>query len=212
MEFLAHIVGGGRIEPTQDKIQGIRDFPIPTSKKQVRSFLGMIGFYRKFIPNFAETAASLFDLTSKRSGKIVWGQDQSEAFEKLKKCISSSPVLRNADLSKSFVLQTDASDRGVSGVLLQEFSDGRHPIMFVSKKLLPREQNYSVIEKECYASKSFVIETDHCPLKWLNTMKTQNQRLLRWSLVLQEFQFLVKHISGKENVQADALSRIYCDN
>ncbi|KAL5009600.1 hypothetical protein ScPMuIL_011905 [Solemya velum] len=123
MEFLAHIVGGGRIEPTQDKIQGIRDFPIPTSKKQVRSFLGMIGFYRKFIPNFAETAASLFDLTSKRSGKIVWGQDQSEAFEKLKKCISSSPVLRNADLSKSFVMQTDASDRGVSGVLLQEFSD-----------------------------------------------------------------------------------------
>lgn len=143
----------------------------------------------------------------------------------MKKCISSSPVLRNADLSKSFVLQTDASDRGVSGVLLQEFSDGRHPIMFVSKKLLPREQNYSVIEKECYAivwavkrlqcflfGKSFVIETDHCPLKWLNTMKTQNQRLLRWSLVLQEFQFLVKHISGKENVQADALSRIYCDN
>ncbi|KAL5018852.1 hypothetical protein ScPMuIL_004574 [Solemya velum] len=134
MEFLAHIVGGGRIKPTQDKIQGIRDFPIPTSKKRVRSFLGMIGFYRKFIPNFAGTAASLFDLTSKRSGKIVWGQDQSEAFEKLKKCISSSPVLRNADLSKSFVMQTDASDRGVSGVLLQEFSDGRHPIMFVSKK------------------------------------------------------------------------------
>ena len=107
-------------------------------------------------------------------------------------------------------------------MLLQVFEGKKLPIQYLSKKLLPRERQYSTIEKECLAivravsvlreyleGREFIIETDHFPLQWLNKMKGQNQRLLRWSLLLQEFKFKIHHIKGKDNKVADSLSRMF---
>lgn len=140
----------------------------------------------------------------------------------MKICICSDSVLRSPYFSCKFILQIDASGTGPAAVLEQEFEDGRHPIMFISKKLSGAECNYAVVEKECFAiiwvvkmlrifleGKEFTVFTDHAPLQWLQRMKTTNQRLLRWSLNLQEFRFLISDIAVKKNIVADALSR--CD-
>ncbi|MCG8044622.1 MAG: RNase H-like domain-containing protein [Candidatus Thiodiazotropha endolucinida] len=221
IEFLAHIVGNGEVHPTQEKIKAIQNIPTPKTKKQVRSFIGAIGFYRRFIPHFANSSAVITDLTANgKPNKVKWTNEHQKAFDALKSALVSYPVLQNPDFSCNFILQTDACDRGIGAVLLQENSEYRHPIIFISKKLLPREQRYSTVEKECLAivrscqtlreyliGKEFSIETDHFPLQWLNKMKDQNMRLLRWSLVLQEYRFTVHHILGKNNILADMLSR-----
>jgi hypothetical protein len=224
LEFLGHIAGSGNIKPVQDKVSAIRQFPVPVTKKQIRSFLGLIGFNRKFIPQFSDISVPLTDLTKKNvPNKVKWSDTTQKAFDKLKDCICSDPVLRSPDFSKKFILQTDASGKGMGAVLEQEFDDGRHPILFISKKLSGAECNYAVVEKECFAivwavktlrnfleGKEFTINTDHAPLQWLHKMKTSNQRLLRWSLILQEFSFTISYIAGKTNIIADVLSR--CDD
>lgn len=221
LEFLGHIAGGGKIKPVQDKVSAIHEFPVPVTKKQVRSFLGLIGFYRKFIPQFSDISVPLTDLTKKNEpNKVKWSDTTQKSFDKLKECICSDSVLRSPDFSKKFILQTDASGKGLGAVLEQEFDDGRRPIMFISKKLSGAECNYAVVEKECFAivwavktlrnyleGKEFAINTDHAPLQWLQRMKTSNQRLLRWSLILQEFNYTVFYIAGKTNIVADVLSR-----
>ena len=157
----------------------------------------------------------------KHLNKVVWEPMHEDAFDKLKATLTTAPVLSCPDFSKSFLLRTDASERGVGAVLEQGFEDGRHPILFISKKFTLAESKYAVIEKECYGivwavkslrmyleGKEFVLEMDHAPLQWLHRMKNSNQRLLRWSLTLQEFRFQISYISGKMNVVADMLSRM----
>lgn len=152
--------------------------------------------------------------------RVRWTQIHQSAFNDLKSALMAYPILQNPDFSQDFILQTDACDRGFGAVLLQSDGRSRHPVIFISKKLLPREQRYSTVEKECLAivrscqslreyllGREFSIEIDHFPLQWLNKMKDQNMRLLRWSLTLQEYRFTVRHISGKTNVLADMLSR-----
>ena len=182
IEFLAHIVGKGEVRPLQEKVEVINNIPPPKTKKQIRSFIGMIGFYRKFIPHFAEISACLTDLTKKNlPNKVSCLPEHQKAFNCLKQALVSYPVLQNPDFSKQFVLQTDACDRGTGAVLLQSDGTDLHPIVFISIKLLPREQRYIIVEKECLAivkacnslreyliGKEFVIETDHYPLQWLN--------------------------------------------
>ncbi|XP_062589077.1 uncharacterized protein LOC134250727 [Saccostrea cucullata] len=203
------------------EVQAIQNVPVPNTKKKVRSFLGLIGFYRKFIPNFSSLALPLTDLTKKNSPhKIKWTDNLDTAFKELKGKLACEPILHSPDFSRMFVLRTDASATGAGAVLEQEFDTGKHPIFFLSKKFTAAEKNYAVIEKECYAiiwavktlrvyleGKQFVIETDHAPLTWLQRSKLSNQRLLRWSLLLQEFCFTVRYIPGNQNVIADALSR-----
>jgi hypothetical protein len=132
--------------------------------------------------------------------------------------------MRLPDLSEPFVLQTDASNQGLGAILLQEVEGVKHPIMFASRKLLPREQNYSTIERECLAivwgiqkfqvylyGRQFVLETDHQPLQYLHRTKFENGRLMRWALALQPYRFVIHAIKGSENVGADYLSRNYSD-
>ena len=138
-------------------------------------------------------------------------------FTKLKRRLCTSLVLRSPDFDCPFVLQTDASDRDV-GVVLSQFdaSGDEHPVGFYSRKLLPREERYSTIEKECLAIKlgmqafilgrRFTVQTDHRSLEWLNRLKDNNSWLTRWSLKLQQYDFCVRHRSGKANANADALS------
>ena len=160
----------------------------------------------------------------KKNIKFIWTQSCQEAFDKLKAILKSEPVLAAPDFQKPFKLAVDASDVGAGGVLLQEDESGvDHPVCYFSKKFSKCQKNYSTIEKECLAlilsiqhfevyissSSSLVtVYTDHNPLTFLRKMKNKNQRLLRWTLLLQEYNLDVRHIKGRENVVADALSRM----
>ena len=222
VKYLGHIVGQGQVRPSDAKIQTIVKYPIPTSRKELARFLGMAGYYRNFCLNFSEIAAPLTNLLSKKV-KFVWTDDCQMAFDKVKLLLQKSPVLKSPDYEKPFKLIIDSSDVGTGSVLVQEASDGLdHPVSYFSKKFLKYQKNYSVVEKETLGlvlalehfdvylgSTPFKIKvyTDHNPLTFLKTMKNKNQRLVRWSLALQEYNLEIQHIPGSENVVADALSR-----
>ena len=187
IECLGHNIVGQTVRPQEDKIQAIRDAPRPSTKRQIKSFLGLAGFYRRFIPNFSSIASPLTDLTKKNRPNSIkdWQDHHERAFQTLKNRLKSSPILRLPVFQegKPFVLRTDASDIGLGAVLLQDFEgEGRLPIAYASKKLLPRERNYSVIEKECLGiiwgveklrkylyGVEFLLETNHKPLSYMQT-------------------------------------------
>ncbi|CAM5174234.1 unnamed protein product [Eretmochelys imbricata] len=222
VSYLGHQVGSGRLKPEPAKVEGIRDWPGPHTKKQVQAFIGMAGCYRRFVPHFSSVATPITELCKKgKPDKVVWTEQCQEAFRALKEALVSGPVLANPDFDKPFVVFTDASDTGLGAVLMQEDEKGeRHPIVYLSKKLLPREQHYAAIEKECLAmvwalkkpepylfGRHFTVYTDHSPLTWLHQMKGANAKLLRWSLLLQDYDMDVGHVKGRANVMGDALSR-----
>ncbi|XP_072182290.1 uncharacterized protein [Diadema setosum] len=221
--YLGFVIGGGKVKPEPAKIEAVVSYPRPVTKTDVRAFLGLTGYYRKFIPEYSEIASPLTDLTRKSEPKLVrWNPKCEAAFQTLKSSLTSAPVLRSPNYSAPFIVQVDASDRGIGAVLSQTDEEGvDHPVAFISRKLLPREVNYPIIEKECLAiiwsvekfhpylfGQSFVIQTDHNPLSWLKQLKTKNARLMRWSLALQSYPMVVEHRSGRMNGNADALSRI----
>ena len=205
--YLGHVVGGGLVQPERSKVQGVESFPTPTNKKQVRCFLGMTCYYRKFIQDYASIATPLTDLTKNAApNQVVWTDRCERSFQKLKNLLCSEPVLRSPDFTKEFILQTDASDVGVGAVLSQLDEEGAdHPVAYYSRKLLAREQKYATIEKECLAIKlatqafrvyllgrPFIIQTDHRALEWLDRLRENNAKLSRWSIALQPFKFKVR--------------------
>ena len=210
--------------PTQvetAKVQAIWEFCVPRTKKEVRSFLGFTGYYRKFIPNYSSVASPLTDLTRKSMpNQVVWTPECAVAFEKLKFLLCSAPVLQAPNFEKQFILQTDASERGVGAVLNQlDGSGADHPVAYFSRKLLPREEKYSTVEKECLAIKlgiqafriyllgrPFTVQMDHRALQWLDRVKESNARLTRWSLSFQPYQFELAYRPGNQNGNADGLS------
>lgn len=221
VRYLGYTVGQGELQTDPEKVDKIRKASVPKSKKQVRAFLGLLGYYRKFIPGFSDMALPLTELTKKRSPeKIVWKEIHQHSFDALKDCLCTKPILQLPDLSKPFVLRTDASDTGLGAVLLQDHDGMLCPVSYASKKLLDRECKYSTVEKEGLAivfgmqkfknylyGKEFVLETDHRPLSFIQTMKHTNTRVLRWSLFLQNYRYNIAHIKGSNNVVADFLSR-----
>jgi len=155
-----------------------------------------------------------------KPNRLQWTQPSVGAFQTLKSTLLSKPVLITPNFELPFIVQIDASNKAIGAVLSQVISDVEHPIAVLSRQLLPREQNYSTVEKECLAivwaidalkyylsGHTFTVETDHDPLTWLYRMKDKNQRLLRWSLTLQQYDFEIKYRSGNKNANADALSR-----
>lgn len=220
IRYLGYIIGNGCLKTDPDKVSAISNFPIPATVRQVRRFLGMTGWYRRFIPNYANLAGPLTDLMRK-SAKFTWSADAQNAFEKLKECLCSAPILSHADFQRPFVIQCDASTSGIGGVLYQLDDSGlEHPIAYVSKKLNSAQRNYSITELECLAAVEsikrfrayveghpFKVITDHASLKWLLNQKDLSGRLARWSLKLQAFDFSIEHRKGKLNIVPDALSR-----
>ena len=220
--YLGHLVGSGKVRPEQVKMQAVWEFKRPKTKTHVQAFLGLTGYYRKFIHQCAMLAAPLTDLIRKMAPVgVVWTPECEDSFGKLKEALCSSPVLASPQLDQEFMLQTDASERGVGAVLSQIGNDGLdHPLAYFSRKLLPREERYYTIEKECLPIKlgvqafhvylmgrPFLIQTDHRSLEWLNRLKETNARLMRWSLFLQGYSYRVNYQSGQSNSNADALSR-----
>lgn len=224
IRYLGHVVGNGCIKADPGKVEAITKFPVPRTVRQVRSFLGMCGWYQRYISGFASIAAPITNLLAKHE-RFVWTDEAQEGFEKLKSCLTSAPVLRHPDFTKPFVIQCDASQSGVGGVLYQVDDEGdEHPIAYMSKKLNGAQRNYSVTEQECLAAilcikkfrgyvegMTFKVVTDHASLKWLMTQKDLTGRLARWSLKLQAFDFSIEHRRGSENVVPDALSRVHVD-
>lgn len=224
IRYLGFIVGerGLRVDP--EKVAAINNFPSPSSVRQARRLLGMAGWYHRFMANFAEVAAPIFNVL-KKGVKFSWNEEAEEAFNKIKTLLTTSPVLITPNYSKPFYIRCDASTEGVGGVLFQKSEEGdEHPIAYVSKKLNETQKKYTITELECLAAlvsikkfrpyvegQDFTLITDHASLKWLMSQKDLHGRLARWSLKLQGYDFKITHQKGKENIVPDALSRIYCD-
>ncbi|KAJ1085658.1 hypothetical protein NDU88_005787 [Pleurodeles waltl] len=222
--YLGHLVGGGQVQPLQPKIQTILDWVAPKTQTQVRAFLGLTGYYRRFVKGYGSIVTALTELTSKKMPKKVnWTVECQQAFDTLKQAMCSAPVLKAPDYSKQFIVQTDASEHGIGAVLSQTNDDGLdQPVAFISRRLLPREQRWSAIEREAFAvvwslkklrpylfGTHFLVQTDHRPLKWLMQMKGENPKLLRWSISLQGMDFIVEHRPGTAHANADGLSRFF---
>jgi len=223
LKYLGYVIGEGCIRVDPDKVNAIIDFPVPKTVKHIRRFLGMCGWYRKFIANFSTLSAPLTDLLKSKS-KITWNDDAQQSFENLKRRLTSAPVLVHPNYNLPFYIQVDASSRGVGGVLFQKIAESEHPIAYFSKKLNGTQRKYSVTELECYAAVlcvkhfrhyvegfEFTIITDHASLRWLMNMSDLSGRLARWSLKLQCYKFSIEHRKGSLNVVPDTLSRAYCD-
>ena len=218
--YLGYTVGQGRVLPKEANVKAISNFVRPISKREIKRFLGMAGFYRKFVQNFSIIAEPITNLL-KKNQKMIWTDVCQTAFEKLKAILQNSPVLKAPDFEKPFTINTDACDVGAGAVLLQMCDTGVDcPVAYFSKKFNSCQRNYSTIEKECLAlvwaiqqfqlyigSNPITVFTDHNPLVFINRVKGNNQRILRWSLYLQQFHLKISHISGKANLMADALSR-----
>ena len=221
ISFLGHMVGKGIITPEKSKIEKILKISAPKTKKHVRALIGLISYYAKFIPNFSNIKAVLTDLLKKeKPNKVKWTGECQRALELLQKHLNSQPFLILPDVNSKFVLRTDASSRGVGGVLLQYREGVLRPVKYVSRKLLPRESRFSTIERECLAiiwtigklalylsNTHFTLQTDQRALQYLNSCNYKNSRLTRWAILLQEFKFNVQHIPGADNIIADYLSR-----
>lgn len=218
--YLGHRVKEGQVEPDPRNIESITKSLPPKTKKQVRAFLGLTGFYRKFIPNYSKVALPLTNLT-KETCNFKWTTLEQEAFNKLKDSLTSQPCLKLPDFSRPFALCTDASKYALGAVLIQEDEDGfPHPISFASRKLNSPEINYSVFEKEALGvvfginhfkqylyGKEFIVYCDQQSLSHIFKLKDPTSRIARWILTLQEYTHKIVHKPGRLNQMADYLSR-----
>lgn len=221
--YLGKQVGQGQVRPVEAKIAAILEFPAPSTRRELRRFIGMAGYYRNFCRNFSTVARPLTDLLSP-SKSFGWSLESQQAFENIKALLCSTPVLSAPNFAVPFTLEVDASAYGTGAVLLQENADGvDHPICYFSKKFNKHQVNYSTIEKEALAlllalqnfevyvgstAYPVIVFTDHNPLTFLCRMYNQNQRLMRWALIVQNYNLEIRHKRGSENVVADALSRV----
>lgn len=221
VNYLGYVIGHGGIATDSSKIAAITNWPIPRNLKQVRGFLGLASWYRRFILNFSSEVSPISDVVSTKK-RFHWTEAAQKAFENIKSLLTSAPVLANPDFSKKFFLQCDASDFGIGAVLFQLDEGGNErPIAFMSKKLNSSQRNYSVTERECLAAveaikkfrcylelQEFEVITDHSSLLWLMKQPDLSGRLARWVFKLQGYKFSISHRKGKENIVPDALSRI----
>ena len=226
IKLLGQIVGNGKRELDPQKVEAVRKIRPPTTKKEIQSFMGLLSFYRNFIPNLSEKALSLTELTKgKRANNIELNATQLKTFEELKATLSEAAVLTTPvfDGVTPFILQCDSSNHTVAACIAQEQPDGiERPIAFASAKLSKCQLNWSVIEKEGYSiifglrrfesyliGSPIIIFTDHNPLKYIVECSPKSARLTRWSLALTKFDIVdVRHKRWVDNSNVDALTRL----
>ena len=221
--FLGHIVSADGIATDPSKTAAIQNWPTPQSRREVQQFMGLANYYRRFVKNFAAIAGPLQHLTAKNSN-FEWTIECQHAFDKLRACLVSSPVLSYPDYSRRFVLDTDASDTGIGAVLSQLKDDGTEVVTaYASRSLSRPERRYCVTRKELLAvvefvhhfrhyllGKEFTLRTDHNSLVWVRNFKEPEGQLARWLQKLEEYNFTIVHRRGALHSNADALSRIPC--
>ena len=221
--YLGHRVSKDGIGPDPEKVQKVVDWRTPRSKKELLSFLGLAGYFRRYLATFAKTAAPLTQLTQKHV-PFHWSPEAETAFTKLKDMLTSAPVValpRFEDDAAPFILDTDASDSGIGACLLQVQDGGERVISFASATLTKSQKNYSVTKRELLAvvtfvthfrhfllGRKFVLRTDHSSLQWLLNFRDPQGMLARWLETLGNFQFSVVHRPGLAHGDADGMSRM----
>ncbi|CAB0041804.1 unnamed protein product [Trichogramma brassicae] len=219
LEYLGFNITGEGNEAKEEYLKEIQKTPTPTTIKQLQSFIGACQWLHEYLPNLAITLAPLTELLKKRT--LHWTPEAQKAFEEAKNRFSGPLRLSRPSAGKPFILQTDASQLGMGSVLYQEREDGqRNIIAYASAKFNPTERKYHCNEQECLAiiwaikrfrhyleDAPFTLRTDSKTLTWLHKFKDTRGKLLRWSLLLQEFQFKIEHCPGKDNELPDLLSR-----
>lgn len=224
ISFLGHVLSAAGVSPEKDKMQAVLDWPVPTDQHQLRSFLGLVGYYRRFIPAFSHVAFPLFQLlkgnVATRFGSSLWGHEQQHAFDRLKHLMVSAPILKVYDPLRPLVLCADASDYAFGSVLMQEYDGVLHPVCYYSRKFTAAEVNYPVHDREFLAiidsiktwmhyveGVALTIKSDHKSLRHFWQQTTLSKRQIRWLDAIQHLDLHIEYIPGKDNVLADALSR-----
>ena len=219
VDYLGFEVSPGGIRASPGKVKAVIEWPRPKSVHDVRSFLGLASYYRRFVRGFSEIARPLTELT-RAGAEWKWSTSQHTAFNRLKLALTTAPVLMLPDFEKQFVVTTDASDAAVGAILEQDFGNGLQPIAFASRKLNNAEMRYSAYERELLGIvwaiaqwkhyfrglHSVVIQTDHAPLRHLPNQASVNTRVWKWINIMQGYNLEIRHIPGKRN-PADTLSR-----
>jgi len=222
VSFLGHTVSEGAIGVDYEKIRHVVEWPVPRTLRETRGFLGLCGYYRRFVKDFGRIAAPLHAL-SEKNRRFSWTEECQTAFETLKQALTSPPVLSMPNQDDKFVLDCDASQCAI-GAVLSQIQDGvEKPVAYASKKLSKSERNYCVTKKELLAvvffvkyfrhyllGPRFLIRTDHAALQWLHRMPDPVGQFARWIGFLEEFDFEILHRSGSRHSNADQMSRIPC--
>ena len=220
--YLGHIISELGVEVNPEKVRAIRDFPEPCSKKNIKQFLGVAGFFRKFVNGFASKAAPLSHLL-KEDVPFHFGEEQRRSFHLIKEALMQPPVLRFPNFDLPFILVTDASNLGMGACLMQKCGSDTYPVAFFSRKWKtkgPDETKWAVIDKEAFAVVASLLHfrylilgfkvtvfTDHKPLVELFKKPNLSPKRSRWAVVVNDFEADIKYIEGKANIVADALSR-----
>ena len=220
VEYLGHVLSADGLERQAEKNKAIEEAERPRTKRQIRQFLGLCGWYSSFVPHFEGKAAPLTDLLNNKV-PFKWTDREEKAFSEIKYSICNAPKLAHPDPNRKMCLQTDASDIGLGAILFQLTDQGdRKIIEYASRKLSHTEKNYCTAEKEALAviwavgkfrgyleGRKFQLYTDNSSLQWLNRVSSTKSKLMRWALLLADFDFDICHVAGQTNQAADSLSR-----
>ncbi|CAF3890410.1 unnamed protein product [Rotaria sp. Silwood1] len=231
LRYLGHVVSQTGIEHDPDKIPAVRDYPVPTRLKDVRTFLGLTSYYRRFIKNYATITEPLIALTRHTDHKsFQWSTTCQQAFHHLRHLLMDAPIIAYPQFDQPFILQLDASDVGLSAILAQKLVDDdgvqpEHVIRYASRTLTPSERHFSPTERECLAivygcshfrpyleGIRFTIQTENKALKWLHQTKDLNSRLARCTMQIAAHDVDIQHRPGADNANCDALSRAPVDD
>ena len=225
IQYLGHIISEEGFKPLPEKLESIRKMPAPRNAKEVKQFLGLIGYYRKFVPRFADISRPLTCLT-RHDTTFTWTEKCEKSFNNLRILLMQDPILKYPDPEQPYVLFTDASKIGWSGVLTQHYAerDARpryHPVCYVSGLFRGSQLNWAALTKEAYAiymsikkltfyvtESNLTVRSDHLPLKKFLEKQTMNAKVNNWAVELEQFKVKLEWIQGTKNTLADSLSRL----
>lgn len=222
VKFLGFIVGSNSLRTDPDKIECMVNYPRPQTTTEVKRFVGLCSWYRRFLKDFSTLISPINDLLKgrKKNQPISWTDDAESSFIKIKELLVSAPILCQPDFSKRFTIHCDASNTGLGSMLTQEIDGHERVIAYASRSLSRSERNYSCVERECLSvlfgidkfrgyveASRFTVVTDHYSLLWLNNMQNPTGKLARWACKLRAHNFDLVHRKGSNNIVPDFLSR-----